>query len=211
MNKRAFTSARHAQRRDLFKACNAAAKGTEWKARQGVIVGERGGWLIAAHEMTDVLRERTRVRLVTKPMAIDPILWDLVGEPQLRRQGLTFRYFGAVTCPCLILEEPEVSEEGGVDAIASRMIALADAKLTEITGSWTADTFLQGIRNAINPGRHFASTVATLIAERRYDDALELLDEAVARSAPGGFVSRRGSFPENAAKWIRDNMTVENR
>ena len=211
MNKRAFTSARHAQRRELSKACNAAVNGTAWKARQGVIVGERRGWLIAAHEMTDVSGERTRVRLVTKPMAIDPIFWDMVGEPQLRRQGLTFRYFGAVTCPCLILEEPEVSEEGGVDAIARRMIELAESKLTEIAESWTADTFLEGIRNAINPGGHFASTVTTLITERRYDEALALCEEATGRRVAGGFVSSRGSFPENAVAWIRDNMTVENR
>jgi hypothetical protein len=208
LSKRDFTKSRHAQRRDLFKACRTVTKGTKWRSSQGVLFAERGGWFLAAHEMTKVHVAQTFVRLCVKPMAIDPIFWDLVGEPQLRDQALSFRYFGALSAPCLIIGEFEISEEGGAAEIAARMLALVDAKLAEIAERWTVDDFLDGIRNAINPGRHFASTVTALLASGREQDALILCTEAMERRAAGGFVSKRGSFPENAVAWIRERRAA---
>jgi hypothetical protein len=202
VSKREFTSARHAQRRALCKACREVCKGTPWRSASGVLFAQRNGWFLALHEMTNIVREETRARFVVKPMAIDPIFWDLVGEPQLRSESLSFRYFGALTCPGLIIGEPDIGEEGGPPSIAGRMLERAEAKLDEVA-LWTTDEFLRGIEGSVNPGRLFATTIATLISAGRADDALARCEEAIARQQVGGFLGRRGSFPETAAAWIR--------
>jgi hypothetical protein len=205
---REFTKARHKQRGDLARACREAVKGSKWRSSQGVLFDQRNGWFLAVHEMTNILHEETKARLVVKPMSVDPIFWDLVGEPQLRSQPLSFRYFGAVTCPGLILGEPEISEEGGVAAIALRMVELGENALSEVAAEWTTDEFLGCIAASINPARLFATTIATLIASDRLDEALRLTDKASTR-AIGGFLSKRGSFPETASAWIRQRLQVE--
>lgn len=208
LSKREFTKARHAQRRDLYKACRAVTKGTRWQSRTGVLSGERGDWFVAVHEMTDVLRVRTRARVVVKPMAIDPIFWEVVGHPELCRESLSFRYFGAMTCSFLILEEPELSEEGGVDAIAKRMLDLGEAKLDDISGSWTLDSFLDRLIDPSKPDKKFTTRIATLLAAGRFGEAQALCDESAARGSSGGFLSSdRGTFNEMATNWITEQRT----
>lgn len=207
VSKRAFTSARHAQRRALNAACRDLIRGKKWRSSQGVLFAERGAWFVAVAEMTNVLREETSARLIVKPMVADPVFWDLVGEPQLRMQPLSFRYFGALACPGLILGEPEISEEGGVPAIARRLLELGEATLQEVAG-WTVDEFLGRIAADVNPPRLMPTTVATLVASGRMAEALALCEEAVARREIGGFLSRGGSFPEKAAGWIRASVAA---
>jgi len=212
LSKREFTKSRHGQRRDLYKACQAVTKGTKWKSRTGVLVGERGGWFVGVHEMTDVLQVRTRARVVVKPMAIDPIFWEIVGHPELCRQSLSFRYFGAMTCAFLILEEAELSEEGGVAAIAQRMLDLGNRKLQEIADSWTSDHFLRMLCNPSKPDLKFVTRIATLLADRRFDEAQSLCDESAARGSSGGFLSsKRGTFNEMVTAWIAEQRSVENK
>ena len=199
---RDFTNARHAQRRAVYKACRAATKGTAWRSATGVLFAERNGWFLAAHEMTGIVQATTKVRLVIKPMAIDPIFWDMAGQPQLRNESLSFRYFGALTCPGLILAEVDVSEEGGPPEIATRMLQLAEETLVDIASTWTIDKFLDGIRSSINPQRLFATVVCTLIADGRKESALELCSDSAARGQVKGFLTPRGTFPEMAAKYL---------
>jgi hypothetical protein len=171
-----------------------------------VLFAERDGWFVAVHEMTDILREATKSRLVVKPMAIDPIFWDLIGEPQLRRQGLSFRYFGALTCPPLIIGEPDVGEEGGPPGIATRMLELGERTLDDVATDWTTDRFLDGVAASINPRRLLSTRIATLIAADRLDEALNLSEDAIAAGSVGGFLGMRGSFHETASAWIRRQL-----
>lgn len=211
LSKREFTKARHVQRRELYKACQAVTKGTRWKSRTGVLVGEQDGWLVAVHEMTDVSQVRTRARVIVKPMTIDPIFWEIVGHPELCRQGLSFRYFGAMTCAPLILEEPELSEQGGVLAIAQRMLDLGNRKLKEIAATWTTDHFLGLLCDPLKPDLRFVTRVTTLLADRRFEEAQRLCDQSAARGSTGGFLSsRRGTFNELVSRWIAEQRSVEN-
>ena len=211
ISKRDFTKARHAQRRDLFKACQAVTKGTSWKSRTGTLVGEQGGWFLAVQEMTDVSRERTRARVVVKPMAIDPIFWAIVGHPELCRQSLSFRYVGWMTCAFQILEEPELPEDGGVGAIAQRMLDLGSRTLDEIANTWTLDRFLECLGDPSKPDRKFITRITTLLASRRFDEAQSLCDKSAAEGSSGGFLSSaRGTFNQMATNWIREQRSVEN-
>jgi hypothetical protein len=152
--------------------------------------------------MTSILQASTDVRLVVKPMAIDPIFWDMAGEPQLRNESLSFRYFGALTCPGLILGEVDISEEGGPPAIAARMLQLAEDTLVDVASTWTSDKFLDEIRSSTNPQRLFATVICTLIAEGRDECALELCRDSADRGQVRGFLTRRGTFPDMAVKHL---------
>ena len=212
LSKREFTKGRHAQRRELYKACQAVTKGTRWKSKTGVLVGEQDGWFVAVHELTDVSQVRTRARVIVKPMAIDPIFWEIVGHPELCRQGLSFRYFGAMTCAPLILEEPELSEEGGVPAIAQRMLDLGNRKLKEVSGTWTTDSFLGLLCDPSKPDQRFVTRVTTLLADRRFEEGQRLCEESAARASSGGFLSsKHGTFNEMVSIWIAEQRSVENK
>lgn len=199
---RAFTSARHAQRRAVFKACREATKGSPWRSATGVLFAQRNGWFVAVHEMTGIVTASTKARLVVKPMAIDPIFWDMAGQPQLRDESLSFRYFGALTCPGLIIGERGIREEGGPPEIARRMLQLGEQTLEEIATSWSINQFLEGIRSSTDPKRLFSTAICTLIADGRGEEALELCRESVNNGQVRGFLSRHGTFPEMAAKYL---------
>ena len=209
LSKREFTKRRHAQSRDLVRACRAIVAGTGWKSRQGVLFTHRDGWFIAVHEMTNLLHERTQARVAVKPMATDPVFWDMVGHPELRRQGLSFRYFGAMTTGALILEEPEIPEQGGPHAIARRMLELGEQVLDRISRTWTVDDFLAGI--AGRGGRYYTATIATLIAYGREAEAGRLSATSVAAGSSGGFISSKlGTFNEMTARAVAQRTAVDN-
>lgn len=157
--------------------------------------------MTAVHPVVNLLHERTSVRLTVKPMASDPVFWDLVGHPELRRQGLSFRYFGAMTVAGLIAEEVEVSEDGGPDAIAQRMLEIGQRTLDMLEKSWTIDDFLD--RLPLRGGRYFTARIATLLAYGRDADAKRLCEESAAAGSSGGFVSSvRGTFNQMAERFI---------
>ena len=211
LSKREFTKSRHAQRRELFKACRTVTKGTRWRSNQGVLFAQHDGWFMSVQEMTDILRERTRARVSVKPMAIDPIFWRLVGHPELCDQPLSFRAYGWMKCGLLILEEFEVSEDGGVDAIARRLLEHADRMLDKIAREWTIDEFLNQIDNSRKPDQRFVTRVTTLLAAERYDEAQALCEESAAHGSSGGFWSSSlGTFNEMVIRFVAEQRTVEN-
>ena len=203
---REFSKARHAQRRELQKARRAAVKGTDWRSNQGLLFAERGGWLLGVLPMMNLVGDGTCVRLQVKPMAIDPIFWEVVGHPELRHQPLSFRFYGWMQCWPLIIEEQQVSEEGGVDALAGRVVQLGDATLKKIADEWTAADFIRGIDSAINPGRLFKTKLMALLAERRFDEAQRLCDDAHARANQVFWSSSRGPLKDMMAAWIGEQQ-----
>lgn len=209
-SKREFSKQRHAQRRDVAKACRAAVKGTIWRANQSVIFAESGGWLLSLQEMTDVSREVTRARLVVKPMATDPLYWEIIGHPELCKQPLSFRIFGWMTSGSIILGEPTINEDGGPPAIAAQMLEIGKRTLADIAASWTLDSFLDPFRNAVLPDKKFVTRIVTLLALQRFEEARALCEQSKAKGWYGGFASSsRGTFNDMAIDWIDTQRTVE--
>jgi hypothetical protein len=211
LSKREFAKLRHAQRRELFKACRAGAKGTRWRSNQGVLFAQDTGWFLSVQEMTDILRERTRARISIKPMAIDPIFWRLIGYPELCEQPLSFRAYGWMKCALWNLEEIEVPEDGGVEQIARRLLEHGDRALDDIAAHWSADDFLRRINDSDKPDQWFVTRVTTLLADRRYDEARSLCENSAERRLSGGFLSSsRGTFNEMVIRMIDEQRAVEN-
>jgi hypothetical protein len=114
-------------------------------------------------------------------------------------------------CGLLILEEFEVSEDGGVDAIARRLLEHAERTLDEVAREWTADDFLKQIDKSRKPDQRFVTRVTTLLAVQRYDEAQALCEESAAHGSSGGFWSSSlGTFNEMVMRFIAEQRTVEN-
>jgi hypothetical protein len=207
---KAHQSARHAYRRTLAKAVRAASKGTKWRCSQGCLFQDHGGWFVAVQPRVYIYEPKTKASLSVKPMSIDPIFWDLMGSSSNQSRPLSFRLFGAWTCPAPQLVEMDVPEDDVVDLVAEHLRRIADEQL-ETLASWSFDDFLQLCRGAraASPDGYLPCVVTTLIAMGREEKALEACADAKHAGAFDGFLTPQGSFVEMASGWLQLSIAAK--
>ena len=204
---RAEESARHAYRRSLEKALRTEAKGTGWKSAQGWIFREEAGWFIDVSPGVHIYEHLTEAIVRVKPMAIDPVFWDLVGLANNREQPLSFRAGGAWTCRPPYFAQQPIEEDCAPIVVARRLIDFATACLDDVK-SYSMDAFLGACRGAgSQAGSYLPSVVATLVALHRPEEALAVCEEAQSRGDNGGFLAPEGSFVDMAVAYLR-RLTV---
>lgn len=210
--KRAQESARHAYRRALEKAVRAASKGTKWRSSQGCLFQDYMGWFVAVQPSVYIFEPITNARVSVKPMSIDPIFWDVVGVPENKSRPLSFRCFGAWTCPAPELADRDVPENDAVDLVADRLFRIADEQLKTLDG-WALSDFLQTCRKqrTESPDGYLPCVVTTLIAMGREEEALEACINAKQAGAFDGFLAPEGSFVEMASRWLRQSVAAKTR
>jgi len=201
---RAEVSARHAYSRALDKSLRATAKGTGWKAAYGAMFCEKAGWFVDVTPSVHIYEDTTKALIRVKPMAIDPIFWDLVGLPENRDLPLSFRSNGAWTCSVPYYAELDVDEDGNADAVAKRFIAIATELLTEIVSTCSLESFLSKCFNVPSiEGAYLSSVVCTLVVLGRQSEALAICVDASSKGLSGGFSAPGGTFSEMAAAHLR--------
>lgn len=201
---RAEEFARHAYRRLLEKSLRPKAKNAGWKSAGGLIFKEQAGWFIWASPSVYIYEHVTKAVISVKPMAIDPIFWDIVGLPENREQPLSFRANGAWTCHPPYFKEPEIEEHDDPTVVADRFIAVATDQLETLLRSYTLDAFLFTCRNGAGAkGSYLSCVVTTLIALGREDEALAACEEASTHGFDGGFLAPEGSFVNMATAYLR--------
>lgn len=206
---RAEESARHAYRRSLEKCLRTRAKNAGWKSAGGSVFREQHGWFIWARPSVYIYEHMTKAVISVKPMAIDPIFWDLVGLPENRQQPLSFRANGAWTCRPPYLAEPEIEEHDDDTIVADRLFAAATDQLETVLRSYTLDTFLLTCRGSAGAkGSYLSCVIATLIALGREDEALAACEDAHTDGLDGGFSAPEGTFVDMAAAYLR-RLNVE--
>ena len=209
---RTEVSARHAYRRALEKSLRARVKGTGWKSAYGSIFREHAGWFIEASPSVYVFEHLTKAVVSVKPMAIDPIFWDLVGLPENREQPLSFRANGAWACRPPYLAEITLEEDDDPAVVGERLFVAATEQLEYVARSYSLERFLSACREANSvDGSYLSSIIPTLIALRRQDEALAICEEACSRGWVGGFLAPEGSFVEMAAAYLRRSATETTR
>lgn len=143
-----------------------------------------------------------------KPMAIDPILWEIF-SPDTADAPLSYRFNGAWVC-----REPEftncnVPEFGGAEAMAATILEIADLKLKEIEATMTTEKFLQACmeKNGEN-GSYQACVICTLIALNRHAEALQVAQQGQSEQRSGGFLRAGKSFNELAINWLTTSAST---
>jgi hypothetical protein len=199
------------QRRTLNKAFGLAIKkqlkGSAWRTSQGVLFRDLDGWFISAPAAVWVLRKKSTISLMCKPMRLDPIFWEIVGAESNSEMPLSFRYSGSWTCKTPPLVEHEI-DEGSADpaSIAAEAIAWLDGQMGQFK-SWSPEHFLSLLRQHPRTDSYLATVVTTMFLLGEYVPAELLCRDAIKRCDSGGFsVGRKTgpdqSFPELALNWL---------
>ena len=152
------------------------------------------------------------MNVVAKPMAIDPVFWDLVGLPENRQLPLSFRLVGAWICRPPYFAELQVEENPDPSIVACRVLAAADEQLKLVPHSYSMDAFLTACQAAAERSENYLPcVVATLVVMQREDEALAICEQARAKGQDGGFGAPEGSFVEMAATWLRRSLSSATR
>jgi hypothetical protein len=201
-------SARVACQRSLKKSLRTQAKGAEWKAIDAWLFQQRDGWFISVLPCVWVTPKRTQAKISVKPMAIDPIFWDLVGLPENRKMPLSFRASAAWACHPPCFAEIDVEEHEDTAVLADRVIAVANEQMDRMLRTWSVDAFLSHCQHSgVRWGTYLPCTVTTLVAMDRTEEALATCKEAHARGVGGGFSAPQGTFVEMAMTYLQDALT----
>jgi hypothetical protein len=204
---RAQESARHAYRRALEKAVRAASKGSGWRSIEGCLFREEGGWFLSVCPSVYIYEQSTKAFVSAKPMAIDPIFWDVVGLPENNDTPLSFRLTGAWTCRPPHIDEVLIEEHEDVEVVADCLLEAANEHLANVVGRWSVEEFLQLCRTrGGTDDSYLPCVVSALVALGREQEALDTCKSAKGRGINGGFYAPAGSFTDMATGWLSKSM-----
>jgi hypothetical protein len=208
---RAQESARHAYRRTLEKAVRAVSKASGWRAIEGCLFREQAGWFVSVCPSVFIYEESTKATDSAKPMAIDPIFWDIVGLPENADAPLSFRLNGAWTCQPPPFDEVAIEENADANVVAARLLDTANERLAAVE-RWSVEEFVQRCRTSgATEDSYLPCVVTALLAHSRDNEALEASKSAKAKGDSGGFLSPEGSFSGMATRWITASLAKATR
>jgi hypothetical protein len=183
-------------------------KGTGWRKRDNLVFAEVDGCYVEASVLVHRSEPRTRFECSFKPMAVDPILWEISGTPECLDQPLSFRSYcigGCMTYPLLFTD----IEQPGADAaeVAAQVLPhclRAVDRLRSDFGKRAFSALLAELAEQGARGNVAASRIAALIAEGRPAAARDAAEASLASYGPiSPAVQRRGKlFEHQVIRWL---------
>jgi hypothetical protein len=150
----------------------------------------------------------TTANLRFKPMALDPILWDILDIPENRSKPLSFRTWGAFTCSGLPIYDAQLEKpDDTAGAVADSLIGLCNSKSTLFQELLATDSFSNLVAAHPNQTERGAYAV-TLVTSHINDGNLELAHRTASAYASGTAASYSNltsfgkSFHQLALEWI---------
>jgi hypothetical protein len=200
--------------KQLLAAIGPALRGTLWKKSGNLIFARVGDSFVALSLSVHRNDERTSAALSVKPMALDPILWDILGIEGNQDLPLSFRALGAFTCAALPILECNLEQPGQTpDQVAAAILQLLESssKLHEIrTGSARFSELVAAHPSQVLRGAYAITLVTGLIHEGSEMDALELARAYAtgAKSSCAQMTSMGASFHDLAVRWIESGRSA---
>ncbi len=151
---------------------------------------------------------RTNAELRFKPLSIDPILWDILNIPENRDKALSFRTWGAFTCPGLPIYEVQAEEAGeGPKGVADNLLQLCEDKrllFQELLASDSFSNLVSAHPNQLERGAYAVTLVTSLISSGNLDLAYETATSYASgsRTSCVDLVSFGKSFHPLAVEWL---------
>jgi hypothetical protein len=201
------------QRRKEFDALlKGKARAAGWRFVRGEVFRQTGDWFI--NIMPSLLWERGAiVRMMTKPMALDPVFWNIVGLNENEALPLSFRATGA-----WVLRPPSIDDHVGLDTIeveplAAKVLDWSNQRATAVLQSISLKSMLAALPDEQHlRGQHRALAICLNIMMNDLDGAMRLCRVDDPATHPlmregGGFTThnRDGSistFLDQARDWI---------
>lgn len=206
---------RRALNKSFLAALKSKSKGTAWKMSQGVLFRDFSGWFVSAPAAVWVARRKTQVELFCKPMALDPIFWEIVETESNLTMPLSFRYHGAWTCRTPPVAELEIDETSADPTVfASQALVWLDSQVGAFH-SWTTGQFLRSLQEHPRSNSYLSAVITTMCLLKDYSAAEALCNDAIKRDDACGFSICRESgptqsFPELALAWLEKKRALFN-
>jgi hypothetical protein len=199
-------------RTDFEKVCLSRLrdllKGTGWRKRDNLVFAEVDGYYVQADVLVHKKEPKTRFECSFKPMAVDPILWEISGTPECLDEPLSFRSYcigGCTSYPLLFAD----IEQAGDDAekVAAQILpccSRALALLRENFGNHPFSELLAELQEQGARGNVATSRIAALIAEGRTADARTAAEASLATYGPLSPAVRRVGklFEHQIIRWL---------
>ena len=189
-------------------ALAALAKKTDWKKSREFIVRQQSGLFFAGKLTAYLNADRLVASLDAKPMALDPILWDILDLPENSQMPLSFRAMGAFTCHALTMAEADL-EYGGLspDAVALTFMEFIERAALQTHESLRRQSFTEQLLahpNQVDGGAYAITLVASQINDGQYKQAAELSQGYASGrlSSRLQMISLNKSFHEHAMAWL---------
>lgn len=197
---------RKALRADVAAALKMRSRVGGWRFAQGWLFKERDGWFLEVRGEPWVGENRTAAEFRAKPMTLDPLFWQIVKTPENATQPLSFRLFGAWTCSGPTWSETQISEDGGPESIAVRILDWANDQATHPPIPFEPNSLAKFIEGQPEQrglmGGWLAELITLLALAGRLEEARAMCKEAISKGERGGYSIGPTSFPELALEWI---------
>jgi len=202
-------SAAKRREKDFQAALKAAGRRRGWRYAGGWLFRQDGEWF--ASILPSLLWERgAAIAFALKPMALDPLFWDIVGLPDNGKLPLSFRANGAWVLHPPPRESRVGSDVAEVSALAELAARSADGQLEESRETRSTGRMLDELTDGGPPrGRRRALAICLNLLDDDLDGALALCRESgrsndrdsggFTTSNPDGSVS---TFVDQAEAWI---------
>ena len=198
--------------KDFDAAIKREARKAGWRFAGGDVFRQSGDWFIGVTSWL-LWGRGAVVRIMIKPMALDPLFWSIVGLTENEALPLSFRTTGA-----WVLRPPSIENHVGLDvveveALASEVLTWANQRSTELLETISLETMLAELAYSQPLHGQHCALAACLHILAGEDEAAMLLcrtddnnDHPLVRES-GGFVTHNGdgsisTFLEQARDWI---------
>ncbi|MET0983164.1 MAG: hypothetical protein ABWY02_13765 [Telluria sp.] len=164
--------------KELLAALGPSIKGTGWKKSGSTLFRQSGDFYQEIRISVSLYDGKIVVSHYIKPMALDPILWDILGISENAGEPLSFRARGAFTCAGLPIHE-EVLDQTGLtpDDAAMALSALVNNNellFEEVLKGSDFSSLVAQHRNQRERGAYAVTLVTSLINDGDCDAAADL-------------------------------------
>jgi hypothetical protein len=198
--------------KDFDAALKQGTRAAGWRYARGEIFRQSGDWFINVLPWLHWERG-AGVHMMVKPMALDPLFWDIVGLSENEALPLSFRATGA-----WVLRPPSTDDHVGpdtsaVETLAAEVLEWGDQRASEILDSISVEAMLASLPSEENlAGQPRALATCLHILAKDLDGAMRLcrVDDSEAHPLmreAGGFTTHNfdgsiSTFLDQARDWI---------
>lgn len=194
-----------------YAALKGGARNAGWRFVQQQLFRQTDGWFI--NVLSSPLWERgARVRIVVKPMALDPLFWDIVGLGANEKLPLSFRAIGAWVLRPAWTEEMVALNTMDGQQLAADVADWSDRRANAILQTTSLESMLCELPDGPAMfGQRLALAICLHILNGNLDEAMRLCrtkgPDSPTHPEEGGFVTglegnTKISFVDQAIAWI---------
>ena len=189
------------------------AKGTGWRVAQGTIFRQEEDWFVS-NQPTLAFQRGVITRWTCKPMAIDPLFWEIVGLEENNTMPLSFRDQGAWTLRPLFQQAYLSKHTENPADLAAEVLAWSNTKLKETEDYSLHQMLLELGALEETKGNQRSIAVCLLLLLDRFDEALSLCgtpddSRSIFEKASGGFIYGDMTFLDGARIWISKHRAIK--